>query len=137
LNCLFEVKKNCDFSFDVSNHTSIITLLEINTRVNVAKMSKCGKNEAEVKRYFVAFWNTRVNVAKMSKCGKNEAEVKRYFVAFWTNYQKVGDWKKIIERIERGEKINSTARVIRELIQYKVEDLVEKAIGEEAVTEIM
>lgn len=55
------------------------------------------------------------------ECGKDEAEVKRYFIAFWTNYRRIGDWKKVIERIERGERKILRLRQIRDSIQDKVE----------------
>jgi len=55
------------------------------------------------------------------ECGKDEAEVKRYFVAFWTNYRRVGEWRKILDRIERGEKKINRLRQIREAIKEKVE----------------
>ena len=67
------------------------------------------------------------------ECGKEEAEVKRYFIAFWTNYQRISDWKKIIERVERGEKRISRMREIRDLIQDKVERHVEKVMGTDAL----
>ena len=37
------------------------------------------------------------------ECGKDEAEVKRYYVAFWTHYQRFVEWKRIMERVEKGE----------------------------------
>lgn len=55
------------------------------------------------------------------ECGKHESEVKRYFIAFWTNYRRINDWKRVIERIERGEKKILRLKHIRELIQEKVE----------------
>lgn len=70
------------------------------------------------------------------ECGKEEAEVKRYFITFWTNYKRIADWKKILERVERGEKRISRMRQIRELIQNKVERHVAKTMGEDAVDEI-
>ena len=38
----------------------------------------------------------------MNETGKSLKEIQRYFVAFWTNYRRVVDWKKVIEKIERG-----------------------------------
>ena len=38
----------------------------------------------------------------MNETGKTLREIQRYFVAFWTNYRRVADWKKVIEKIERG-----------------------------------
>ena len=55
------------------------------------------------------------------ECGKHETEVKRYYIAFWTNYQRISDWRKVIERIERGEKKILRLREIKDAIQYKVE----------------
>jgi len=55
------------------------------------------------------------------ECGKHESEVKRYFIAFWTNYRRINDWKRVIERVERGEKKILRLKHIRELVQEKVE----------------
>ena len=71
------------------------------------------------------------------ECGKEEDEVKRYFIAFWTNYQRISDWKKILERVERGEKKISRMKEIRDLIRDKVERHVEKVMGAEALDEIL
>lgn len=35
--------------------------------------------------------------------GKSFEEIKTYAKAFWTNYQKIDNYKKYIERIEKGE----------------------------------
>jgi len=55
------------------------------------------------------------------ECGKTEEDVKRYYVAFWTNYKRIADWKKIMERIEKGEKKITKLRQIRDAITKKVE----------------
>lgn len=52
---------------------------------------------------------------------KEVDEVKRYYVAFWTNYRRIADWKKLIERIEKGEKKIMRLRQVRDAIQEKVE----------------
>jgi SWI/SNF-related matrix-associated actin-dependent regulator of chromatin subfamily A member 5 len=57
----------------------------------------------------------------MNETGKGLAEVQRYFVAFFTNYQRIGDWQKILERVEKGEKKILRLRQIRDAIQEKVE----------------
>lgn len=55
------------------------------------------------------------------QCGKSESEVKRYFVSFWLNYRRIGDWKKIIDKIQKGEKKILRLRQIRDAIHEKVE----------------
>ena len=79
-------------------------------------------------KYFVASverhgrYNLRNIIADVvDKCGKEEKEVKKYFVAFWTTYRRIGEWKKILERIEKGEKKILRLRQIRDSIQEKVE----------------
>lgn len=62
-----------------------------------------------------------ISQAVMSECGKDLKEVQRYFVAFWTNYRRIGDWQKILDRVERGEKKILRLRQIRDAIQEKVE----------------
>lgn len=52
---------------------------------------------------------------------KDAEEIKKYYVSFWLNYQRIPDYQKIIEKIEKGEKKIIRLRVIRELIQQKVE----------------
>lgn len=54
------------------------------------------------------------------ECGKDESEVKRYFVAFWINYRRISDWQKILDRIERGEQKINRLRQIRDAIKEKV-----------------
>jgi len=61
----------------------------------------------------------------VTECAKDENEVKRYFVAFWTNYRRLSDWKKVIERIERGERKTLRLREIRDAITEKVERFLE------------
>jgi SWI/SNF-related matrix-associated actin-dependent regulator of chromatin subfamily A member 5 len=57
----------------------------------------------------------------MNETGKDRQEIQRYFVAFWTCYQRIAEWPKILERIERGEKKKVRLRLIRDAIQEKVE----------------
>jgi SWI/SNF-related matrix-associated actin-dependent regulator of chromatin subfamily A member 5 len=47
--------------------------------------------------------------------------VKRYFVAFLLHYQRINDWKKIIQRVERGELKIIRLRQIRSLVSEKME----------------
>jgi len=54
------------------------------------------------------------------ECGKDEAEVKRYFVAFWINYRRIADWQKILDRIEKGEQKINRLRQIRDALKEKV-----------------
>jgi len=65
----------------------------------------------------------------MNETGKERQEISRYFVAFWTNYQRVVEWPKILERIERGEKKILRLRQIRDAIQEKVERHLEDTFG--------
>lgn len=65
----------------------------------------------------------------MSETGKDVKEIQRYFVAFWTNYQRISEWEKIIEKIERGEKKILRLRQIRDAIQEKVERHLEETFG--------
>jgi len=64
-----------------------------------------------------------VNVIKdvVNECGKAESEAKRYFVSFWLNYRRISDWKKIIDKIHKGEKKILRLRQIRDAIHEKVE----------------
>ena len=73
------------------------------------------------------------NISKdvMEETGKDLKEVQRYFVAFWTNYRRIQDWKKVIERVERGEKKILRLRQIRDSIQEKVERHLEDTFGEQ------
>lgn len=57
----------------------------------------------------------------VNETGKDQHDIKRYFVAFWANYRRISDWEKILERIERGEKKILRLRQIRDAIQEKVE----------------
>ena len=61
--------------------------------------------------------------------GKDPKEITRYFVAFWTNYRRIQDWKKIIEKVERGERKILRLRQIRDSIQEKVERHLEETFG--------
>jgi SWI/SNF-related matrix-associated actin-dependent regulator of chromatin subfamily A member 5 len=66
-----------------------------------------------------------------NETGKTTKEVGRYFVAFWTNYRRIQDWKKVIERIERGEKKILRLRQIRDAIQEKIERHLEDTFGDQ------
>ena len=61
--------------------------------------------------------------------GKDPKEIIRYFAAFWTNYKRIQDWKKIVERIQKGEKKILRLRQIRDAIQEKVERHLEDVFG--------
>lgn len=65
----------------------------------------------------------------MNDSGKERHEIQRYFVSFWTNYQRIAEWPKIIEKIERGEKKIQRLRQIREVIHEKVERHLEATFG--------
>lgn len=65
----------------------------------------------------------------ISETGKTKQEIQRYFVAFWTHYQRIKEWQKIIEKIERGEKKILRLRQIRDAIQEKVERHLEDTFG--------
>lgn len=53
--------------------------------------------------------------------GKDEDDIKKYYVAFWSHYRRLADWSKVIDKVEKGEKKIHRLSDIRELIQYKVE----------------
>jgi len=65
-----------------------------------------------------------------AEVGKAEADVKRYYVAFWLNYQRISDWKRIIDRIEKGEKKILRLRQIRDAINEKIERHLEAKFGD-------
>jgi len=70
----------------------------------------------------------------VNETGKDLKEIQRYFVAFWTNYRRVVDWKKVIEKIERGERKILRLRQIRDAIQEKVERHLEDTFGSQFQT---
>ncbi|KAL7543063.1 hypothetical protein ACHAXR_012376 [Thalassiosira sp. AJA248-18] len=53
--------------------------------------------------------------------GKDEQDIKKYYVAFWMHYKRLADWGKIIDKVEKGERKIHRLRDIRDIIQYKVE----------------
>jgi len=53
--------------------------------------------------------------------GKNEDDIKRYYIAFWSHYNDIADSSKIIDKIEKGERKIHRSRDIRDIIQYKIE----------------
>lgn len=65
----------------------------------------------------------------INETGKDMKEIQRYFVAFWTNYRRLQDWKKITDKIERGERKILRLRQIRDVIQEKVERHLEDVFG--------
>jgi SWI/SNF-related matrix-associated actin-dependent regulator of chromatin subfamily A member 5 len=65
----------------------------------------------------------------MNETGKLLGEIQRYFVAFWTNYRRIHDYKKILEKIERGERKILRLRQIRDAIQEKIERHLEQTFG--------
>lgn len=76
-------------------------------------------------------YNLRNIIADVvEECGKEEKEIKKYFVAFWTTYRRIGEWPKVLERIEKGEKKILRLRQIRDSIQEKVERHLEETLGD-------
>ena len=73
-----------------------------------------------------------INIVKevSSLCGKSEREVKRYYVCFWLHYKRLNDWKKTIEKIEKGERKILKLRQIRDTIQSKVERHLEQSCNQ-------
>ena len=69
-----------------------------------------------------------LNIVKdvVKETGKEEAEIKRYYVAFWLHYRRISDWKKILDKIEKGEKKILRLRQIRDAIQERVERHIEE-----------
>jgi SWI/SNF-related matrix-associated actin-dependent regulator of chromatin subfamily A member 5 len=65
----------------------------------------------------------------VNETGKERSEIARYFVAFWANYERILEWSKILEKIERGEKKIQRLRQIREVIHEKVERHLEDTFG--------
>lgn len=57
----------------------------------------------------------------MSETGKDENDIKQYYVAFWLHYRRLSDWQKIIDKIEKGERKILRLREIRDIIQEKIE----------------
>ncbi len=64
-----------------------------------------------------------------NETGKADKEIQRYFVAFWTHYRRIQDWKKVIEKVEKGEKKILRLRKIRDEIQEKIERHLEDVFG--------
>ena len=84
---------------------------------------------ASVERY--GRYNLRnIIIDLVDECGKEEMEVKKYFVAFWTTYRRIAEWKKVLERIEKGEKKILRLHQIRDYIQEKVERHLEETLGD-------
>lgn len=71
----------------------------------------------------------RIASDMVNETGKLIGEIQRYFVAFWTNYRRISDWKKILEKIERGERKILRLRQIRDAIQEKIERHLEETFG--------
>jgi len=53
--------------------------------------------------------------------GKDQDDIKKYYVAFWLHYRRIADWSKIIDKIEKGEKKKHRLNDIRDIIQAKIE----------------
>mmetsp|Transcript_21971 Transcript_21971/g.52054 ORF Transcript_21971/g.52054 Transcript_21971/m.52054 type:complete len:1148 (-) Transcript_21971:417-3860(-) len=64
-----------------------------------------------------------------NETGKDPKEIVRYFAAFWTNYRRIQDWKKILEKIQKGERKILRLRQIRDAVQEKVERHLEDVFG--------
>lgn len=64
-----------------------------------------------------------------NETGKDPKEIMRYFISFWTNYKRIQDHKKIIEKIEKGERKILRLRQIRDAIQEKIERHLEDCFG--------
>jgi SWI/SNF-related matrix-associated actin-dependent regulator of chromatin subfamily A member 5 len=72
-----------------------------------------------------------VSLEVINETGKELKEIQRYFVAFWTNYRRILEWKKVLERIERGERKILRLRQIRDAIQEKIERHLEDTFGDQ------
>lgn len=55
--------------------------------------------------------------------------MKRYYVCFWLYYKRIGDWQKVLERVEKGEKKILRLRQIRDAIQEKMERHLDETYG--------
>ena len=64
-----------------------------------------------------------------NETNKDPKDIERYFVSFWTNYRRIEDHKKIMERIQKGERKILRLRQIRDAIQEKVERHLEDVFG--------
>jgi SWI/SNF-related matrix-associated actin-dependent regulator of chromatin subfamily A member 5 len=76
----------------------------------------------------------RYNLAEITKdvaneTGKSEKEIARYFGAFMTNYRRINDWKRIMDKVSKGEQKIIRLREIRDAIQEKIERHLEDAVG--------
>jgi len=58
--------------------------------------------------------------------GKTIDEIKQYSAAFWKNYTKIENYKKYIERIEKGEAEIAKRNSIDKAIEDKFAQLIEK-----------
>ncbi|KAL7468526.1 hypothetical protein ACHAXS_008749 [Conticribra weissflogii] len=65
----------------------------------------------------------------VQETGKDEGDIKRYYVAFWLHYRRLADWTKIIDKIEKGERKIHRLREIRDIIQEKIERHLESVYG--------
>mmetsp|Transcript_13792 Transcript_13792/g.29113 ORF Transcript_13792/g.29113 Transcript_13792/m.29113 type:complete len:1161 (-) Transcript_13792:1566-5048(-) len=65
----------------------------------------------------------------VQETGKDEGDIKRYYVAFWLHYCRLADWNKIIDKIEKGERKIHRLREIRDIIQEKIERHLESVYG--------
>jgi SWI/SNF-related matrix-associated actin-dependent regulator of chromatin subfamily A member 5 len=63
------------------------------------------------------------------ECGKDETDVKKYYMQFWLHYTRIADHEKVIERINKGEQKINRLRQIRDAIQEKVERHLEETYG--------
>jgi len=64
---------------------------------------------------------TRIIDDVAQETGKDEDDIKKYYVAFWSHYKRLADWSKIIDKIEKGERKIHRLSDIRDIIQYKIE----------------
>jgi len=72
-----------------------------------------------------------LNIVKdvTNECGKSDDEVKRYFVSFWLNYKRIAEWRKMLDKIEKGEKKILRLRQIRDAIREKIERHIDDRYG--------
>ncbi|KAK8801168.1 hypothetical protein WA158_001938 [Blastocystis sp. Blastoise] len=67
----------------------------------------------------------RYNTSKIiedisSTCGKTATEVRDYFQAFWKHYQYINGWKRILEKIEKGEQRIARKMAVEQCISQKL-----------------